>query len=156
MSTAILNASECKKGDWLGLSVDLDGARVLVGANGIDYQTPGSGGAYIYDFTRGLAIATDPFPLEAGKNTAFSAKGGDPGTPLIFAYSYHGLGRVPLSGLNVTMNLRFARLGGVIAAESQGSATGNLFIPAAFQGRLLWFQALQPGRVSNLVVTTVE
>jgi len=103
-----------------------------------------------------FALAVSPDPLVGGSTGTFSATNGDANTNTYLAYSMAGPGSTFVPFLNVTIDLAAPKqAGGVVTSDGQGNATWNLPIPAGAVGRNVWVQAVQYGKKTNVVATSV-
>lgn len=112
-----------------------------------------------------FAISTQPLPdfpllvgpLYAQSNGRFTVSEATPRTKTYLAYSTAGTGSTYVSQLNVTLNLAAPALAGSPKkTDASGAAEWVLPIPARSRGVDVWFQAAQPGLVSNVVATTIQ
>jgi len=158
---AKLLASDAAAGDFLGSSVALRGNRLAAGAYGCDdtgddANGNDSGSAWAFDFSQGLVFRLDPCPIVAGQSATFSASGGTPDAEIYLAYSTTGMGRQPIPGLAVVLNLKIPQNGGARRTDSQGVVSADWFVRPGLIGLTLWFQTVQYGQVSNVMETTVH
>lgn len=153
-------------GDNFGWSVaggaDLDGngrpdvivsAKVTVVGGLLDV-----GSVYVWDFDPDLyQLVLNPDPLLGGSTADFSVTGGTPTTTTYLAYSLVGTGSYPVPQLGVTLGLANPRLGAAASlTDALGGVTWTIPIPLAGAGRNVWVQALQMGKVTNVVATSIQ
>lgn len=94
--------------------------------------------------------------LTAGQNATFAVSGGNPNAQTGLVYSTVGLGITQLPIYGVTLNLRNPlQAGSTKRADVNGRVTWMLPIPANARGRVIHFQALQIGQVTNVIKRTV-
>lgn len=136
--------------------VNFDGLNdILIGAYGDDTNGDLAGRAI------GFSLVIQPYlvlsDLLAGHSASFSVVNFEPNTPSYLVYSFDGLGRYFVQSLNVELGLSNPVLGaGPKDADATGTATWTADIPRYLQGVLVWFQAIQRGRISNVVQTVVQ
>lgn len=110
---------------------------------------------------RGLAAPFDltVSNLVGGQNVLLEARDtstAGPGKDLYFAYSIVGLGETHLASLGVTMGLANPVLIGSTVFDGTGYGGISARVPAAASGRSVSFQAVRPGRVSDIETQTVQ
>ncbi|MFG0331547.1 MAG: hypothetical protein ACF8PN_16790 [Phycisphaerales bacterium] len=92
-------------------------------------------------------------PLVSGQPSDLTASFADPGETVYFVYSLTGEGDTFVPQLNVTLGLDRPRLGGSAVADGSGVAVFTTTVPNGIGTRLVWIQAAQVGKVSNVVLT---
>lgn len=95
-------------------------------------------------------------PLFAGQNATLSVTSATPGEMVYFVYSLQGEGSTYVPALDVTLDLRAPQLAGSDMADANGEASITKSVPPAARGRLVWLQAAEFQRVSNLVLKQVN
>jgi len=106
----------------------------------------------------GFHLSISPDPLQGGKPAWFYITGGQTNTQTYLAYSVHGPGSTWVPLLHVTLGLSNPRPvpNGSGTTDSQGSWTFIIPKIPKVPGLSIWFQAAQPGQVSNVVETTIQ
>jgi|GEM_PF-1470085 len=97
-----------------------------------------------------------PDPLVAGQPVSITANRLDPLTDTYLAITLNGLGATYVPMLNVTLGLSWPKqVGGVVVSDAQGTAAWTLTVPYAYAPFLIWAQAAQHGRVTNVLQSQV-
>lgn len=108
------------------------------------------------DVIEDFSLDVSPMPLQAGQTGTFTASLGDPNTNTYLAYSLVGLGSTPVPFLNVVLDIAAPKqAGGTMVSDAQGTAIWNLPIPNGAAGRMVWVQAVQDGKTTNVVAADV-
>ncbi len=103
---------------------------------------------------QGLTLSSPT--LTAGASASFQVTNGTPSATTWMAYSLVGPGSFSIPSLGVTLGLSNPQqLGSAQTADSLGAATFPVTVPANATGTSYWMQALQAGKVSNLISGTV-
>ncbi|MFG0331555.1 MAG: S8 family serine peptidase [Phycisphaerales bacterium] len=93
--------------------------------------------------------------LFGGQQATISVENATPGETVAFLYSLRGQGSTFIPQLNVTVDLQSPRLGGTDVADGNGDASLTSQLPDV--GPLvIWLQAAEFGRKSNLVVSQIN
>jgi len=104
-----------------------------------------------------FSLSIFPDPLVAGQTGTFTVVNGTPNAQTWLAYSLVGPGSTAIPPLNVSVGLTAPRRGaGPKSADGQGSVIWNLPVPSAAAGRSIWLQAVQYGKVTNVVATSIQ
>ena len=141
---------------------DLDGngrPDVIVAAINTDVGLlTDAGSVYVWDFDPELYLLTiNPDPLLGGSTASFAVTGGSPSTATYLAYSLAGVGSYAVPQLGVTLGLARPKRGaGPNNTDAAGSVVWTLPIPLAGVGRNIWIQALQLGKITNVVATSIQ
>ncbi|MFG0329559.1 MAG: choice-of-anchor B family protein [Phycisphaerales bacterium] len=103
----------------------------------------------------------DPFlltadPLFANRDANLYVTGATPRETVYFAYSLRGKGSSFVPSLNVVLDLDRAQLGGTAVANNDGEASIERRVPNIGTPRLIWLQAAEPNRVTNLLVEQIN
>jgi len=102
-------------------------------------------------------FAVSPDPLIAGQHNAFDVTNGTPLTDSWLAFSLVGPGSTPFPSMNLTLALDKPKLGiGPNLTDPDGKLVWNMFVTNSLQGRGVWMQVVQFGRVTDVVDTTVQ
>ncbi len=94
--------------------------------------------------------------LERGQPARVTASGAVPGNLVYFASTFSGLGSTPVAPLNVILDLDRPSLLGSARADSQGDAWLNGVVPRRTPAALVYLQAAERGRVSNVLVEEIR
>ena len=106
---------------------------------------------------QGFTLAASPDPLVAGQNAAFTVTNGDANTYTFLGYSMVGPGSTYVPWLFVTLDLASPKKGaGPTLTNSQGGLVWNINVPLSGAGRSIWLQAVQYGKASNVVATSIQ
>ncbi len=97
-----------------------------------------------------------PRPMFDGVSNSVVVENASAGSSVFLAGSLGGLGSTPIAPLGVTAGIRAPVQAGVATASGIGVASFNLVLPPGLTGRSVWLQALETGRVSNVVGSWVE
>ena len=95
-------------------------------------------------------------PLVCRSQADLAATGATPNETVYFGYSLVGEGATFVPFLNVTVGLDSPQLGGTDVADGSGNAVLTVNVPNAPDGKDVWMQAAQFGRVSNIVATQIS
>ncbi|MBL1218062.1 MAG: hypothetical protein D8M59_11270 [Planctomycetes bacterium] len=98
----------------------------------------------------------DVDPLIGGQNATLYVTGATPTEHVYFVYSLRGEGSTYVSSLDVTLELMSPKLAGDAIADANGDASITKSVPMAAMGRLVWMQAAEYQRLSNLVLSQVN
>lgn len=129
-------------------------------ADGLTDVLIGAGGGLVRLY-RGLELtpyllSADPNPLIAGQNVTVTLTGATPFTNVAGGFSFAGLGNTYLPFLDVSVDLRHPRLGGIEPADENGTVTWTLYVPPIMAGRALWLQSAEWQRKSHVIVTNIN
>ncbi len=98
-----------------------------------------------------------PDPLVAGQTGTFVVTWGDPLTDTYLVYSLAGTGNTYIPQLDVTLGLANPqRAAGPSRTDDTGAYVWNLPIPQNAAGFDVWFQAIQFGQATDVVVATIQ
>ncbi len=128
-----------------GFGTDADG-EIYIGAQG--------GGKVFRIIPAGLRLAVPQ--LTAGNAAVAAVRSGAASAPVALLYSLAGLGATDLPRLGVTLSLDRPRLAAAAVTDALGEASFAATVPLALQHRSIWFQAVQRGAKSNVVLEEVE
>lgn len=154
----IILASDGELGFRFGWSVALSGNLALIG-DIQGYSGYDTGAAYICDVTPGgppYSLYFTPTPVRAGEPERFTATNGTPAGMTYLVSSQTGPGSTYVPPLNATLGIANPFLHASRPANGLGTISGWLNVPASVSGRTIWFQAIQYGRVSNVVAATIQ
>ncbi|MBL1218812.1 MAG: hypothetical protein D8M59_15130 [Planctomycetes bacterium] len=107
---------------------------------------------YVVD--SGLVLVVDP--LFAGFTADMTVTDATPAQKVYFTYSLAGSGSTYVSQLDVTLDLLSPKLAGDAVADGTGTAVLTKMVPLGAKNRLVWIQAAEYGKKSNLVATQVN
>lgn len=93
--------------------------------------------------------------LTGGQNATLSVNGATNGYDVFFLYSTVGTGTTPASAVGLDLDIRAPKIGGT-ATVSGGNASLTVNVPSAASGRTVYFQAVQVGRKSDVVIRTIN
>ncbi|MFG0328379.1 MAG: choice-of-anchor B family protein [Phycisphaerales bacterium] len=116
-------------------------------------------GHFVVDVSDALAqrrLFFDTPDLTAGSNASLTVSNATADATVSFAYSLSGPGAVYAPGVNAMVLLEAPRLGGAAIADSTGVATLDLTVPFGTAGLTVWMQAVEDGRISNVIETTIN
>jgi Beta-propeller repeat len=103
-----------------------------------------------------FTLSASPDPLIAGQTATFSVSGASPNTATWLAYSLDGIGSTSVPLLNVSLDLANpVQAAGPTVSDGQGELDWNIMIPPGASGLNVWLQALQSGKISNVVATSI-
>jgi hypothetical protein len=106
---------------------------------------------------QGFTLSVSPKPLVAGQTGSFTVTNGDANTYTFLGYSLVGPGSVYVKWLNVTVGLASPKQGaGPTLTNNQGGLVWTLKVPNGAAGRKIWLQAVQYGKASNVVATSIQ
>jgi hypothetical protein len=144
--------------DIFAQGVDLDGTRMATCAYVETMPPPNTPGAgFIYDLPSSFHMMVVPYPLDIAEDAKFEVRFGAPNTTTWMAYSLQGPGSTTIAPLGVTLGIANARqLAPPLQTDAVGYTKWEMPVPSTAQGVTLWFQGLQAGRTTNLVMTTVQ
>jgi len=104
-----------------------------------------------------FALLIDPNPLVAQQSATFTMTGGNPLTNTYIAYGLEGMGTIFVPTLNVVLKLIFPEKGaGPRATNSAGTVSWTLTIPWNLAGLDIYFQGVQFGKATAVVVAPVQ
>jgi len=92
----------------------------------------------------------------AGQETTLTADEATPGQDVAFYYSIRGEGETYISTLDVTLDIQQAKLAGTATADGNGHAEYTASVPPNVHLLVIWLQAAEYHRVSNMVVTQIN
>lgn len=95
-------------------------------------------------------------PLTGGQQGTFTITNGVPNSRIHFAYSLTGLGWTNVPILEARLQLDNPVLAGSAMTDSQGNVTWQRMVPQQASGLTVWIQAIQFGKTSTVVETTVN
>lgn len=102
-------------------------------------------------------FSLDVDQLTAGTNGFFEISYGAGSSPSWLAYSLAGPGSTFIPALGVTLDLASpTQAGAVTTTDASGYASWTIPVPPGSTGVTVWFQALQAGRVTNVVSTVIQ
>lgn len=121
-----------------------------------------SGTVIVSDINRGLFIldasailgnnmVLDNDPLFAGQSATLRVNNASANTLVHFIYSLKGTGSTYVPQLNITLDLSAPKLAGSDMSDNSGYAELIKSIPLAAKNKLVWIQAAEYGRKSNLL-----
>lgn len=117
----------------------------------------GVGSVSLFRLDPVFTLSLDPLPPVAGSTADLQLRQGDPDTHAWVLYSTSGTGPTLIPALGVTVDLGNPKIAaGPVKTDATGSASAAANIPASAGGAKVWLQAVQPGRVSNLISTAVR
>ncbi len=119
-------------------AVDADFALVVSGATG----------------EPGMTLAVDP--LFAGQSANATVTNATPGEDVYLGYSLSGPGSTYVPFLDVTIGLNNPVLAGIETADGAGDAVFTSTMPPNAQNVMLWIQAAEFGRTTNIVNTQIN
>lgn len=102
------------------------------------------------------ALTLDVDPLFWGQNATLRATNATPNEEVFFAYSVRGTGATFVPQLNVTLGIASPKLGGTAFADATGLATFTSLLPDRNGSLVIWMQAAEFGRASNVVLTQIN
>lgn len=94
-------------------------------------------------------------PLFGGQFATASTDNSTPGETVYLIYSLTGTGSTYVPALDVTLNLNNPQLGSSAVADGSGTASFNEFVPDV-PPTVVWLQAAEAGRKSNVVLTQIN
>lgn len=94
--------------------------------------------------------------LAAGSGALVSVAQGTPGAAAVLLCSLAGLGSTALPRFGVTVGIAQPILASRAQTDGTGAATFAGIVPFALQNRSVWFQAVQRGVRSNIILEEVE
>jgi beta-propeller repeat-containing protein len=104
-----------------------------------------------------LELRVTPFPLLAGQNAQASVRNGLAQSDSYLIYSLTGPGHTSLPSFAVELDLDLpTRIGAKKISTALGEVDWDLPVPITAGGLQVWVQAMQYGRVSNVVITRVQ
>jgi hypothetical protein len=144
--------------DLFAQDVDLDGTRMLTCGyiESMPSQfSPGAG--FVYNLAAKFHMMIAPYPLDIAEDAKLELRFAAPNATAWMAYSLQGLGATPVPPLGVTLGIANAlRLATPLQTDATGYTKWEMPLPAAAQGVTLWFQGLQAGQITNVMMTTVQ
>ncbi len=103
----------------------------------------------------GLKLDTSPI-VTAGSQATLSVTDGTASSTVWITYSLIGLGSTSVPSLNVVLDLATPTLLTTATTDAQGAASLTAQVPQGLMGNMVWAQALQLDKVSNVLVRTVQ
>jgi len=94
--------------------------------------------------------------LAAGQQATFSVDQATANSEVYFTYSTAGSGTTNVAALNVVLSIKSPTLIGSTTADGSGFASITSPVPSNASGALVWFQAAEQNRVSNVVPAQVN
>ncbi len=144
--------------DMFGRDVDLDGSTMITGAyleSLPNHLAPGA--AFLYDLSPRFHLIVPQLPLEIAEDAKWEIRSATPNSFAWLAYSLAGLGSTYIPQLNVTLDLANPQqLAHAQQTDGSGYAKWEMALPPAAQGLTVWFQAVQAGQATNLILTTIQ
>lgn len=101
-------------------------------------------------------MVLDVDPLVAGQEANLTASNATPTEKVYFIYSLKGSGSTYVPALDVTLDLAKPKLAGNAVANGSGVAVLTKTVPMAARNQILWIQAAEYQRKSNVVMTQVN
>lgn len=108
------------------------------------------------DYTECNRILLKSDPLIRGEETIFTVNEATPDMLVYFVYSFQGKGSTYIPGLDVTLELNNPQLIGQALADNSGTVQLVKTVPLYARLKLVWLQAAQSKRISNIVLTQIN
>jgi len=94
--------------------------------------------------------------LKVGNIGLWSVAGAQPNKTVYFVYSLKGLGVFNVSSLNATLRLSSPKLAASRKAKPNGTASLQVSPPSNLRGSPIWFQGLERGETTDVVLRIVQ
>ena len=124
-------------------SIDADGEVYVCGNNTVSKLVP-------------AGLWLDVPHLFTGVSDSLLVHNATPNSPVYLAYSFVGLGSTPVAALGVTVRMANAIYAMTTTSNGSGEASFGVVPPGALFNRTIYLEAVQNGRVSNVVEEFVE
>lgn len=142
--------------DEFGSAVDLDGARAIVGAFARRDNGQNTGAAYMFNDVH-FTLSVTPDPPRAGAQATFAISNAAPFTRAALGYTIQGLRRQYVAPLQITIEIGNAvQIGAIKTTDANGRASWTTTIPSGAAGRLVWIQAIQFEKKTNVIARQVQ
>ncbi|MDP7062163.1 MAG: PQQ-dependent sugar dehydrogenase [Planctomycetota bacterium] len=130
-------------GSGRSLGIDADGEVYVCGNNTVSKLVP-------------AGLWLDVPHLFTGVSDSLLVHNATPNSPVYLAYSFVGLGSTPVAALGVTVRMANAIYAMTTTSNGSGEASFGVVPPGALFNRTIYLEAVQNGRVSNVVEEFVE
>lgn len=144
-------ASDGRGADGFGEDIILTQEQLVVGAPFNDSAQVDSGAIYVYDLEPRLLLQVAPNPAVSLDLTSIQVKQCTPLEPVFVVYSTNGYGSTPVPSMNIELDLYQVQYGLKLTADFWGEASFTGVVPEVASALNIWLQALQFGKVSNVV-----
>lgn len=153
-----INTGNLGPWDIFAQDVDLDGMQMATCAYVESMPPPNSTGAgIVYDLSESFQLMVSPYPLDVIEDAKLEVRFGAPDKNSWMLYSLSGPGRTPVPALGITVDLvNPRRLLTPLQTDADGYTKWEFPLPPGAQGRTVWFQGVQAGRKTNLVMAEIQ